>query len=61
MPCCIHVKSAPSFKQLFSFSKLLVVVFGQVSVEDLVTVKDALATGLTSISSHAYGFRFDGK
>ena len=29
------------FKQLFSFSKLLVVVLGPVSVEELVSVEDA--------------------
>ena len=29
------------FKQLFSFSKLLVVVLGPISVEELVSVEDA--------------------
>ena len=33
----------PSFNQLFSFSKLLVVVLGPVSVEELVSVEDALS------------------
>ena len=33
--------TAPKFRQLFSFSKLLVVVLGPVSVEELVSVKDA--------------------
>ena len=39
----IHVKSEAKFLKLFSFSKLLVVVFGVVSVEELVSVEDALS------------------
>ena len=33
--------SAPNFSQLFSFSKLLVVVLGSVSVNELVSVENA--------------------
>ena len=40
----IHVKSTAVFQPtLFSFSKLLVVVLGPVSVEELVSVEDALS------------------
>ena len=41
-PARAHVSTEPFFNQLFSFSKLLVVVLGPVSVEELVSVKDAL-------------------
>ena len=41
MPGGTHVKSAANFLKHFSFSKLLVVVFGPVSVEELVSVENA--------------------
>ena len=52
------------FNQLF-FSKIVVVVLGSVSVEELASVEDATSArfalyGGRYISSHAYGFRFDG-
>ena len=40
-PGRIHVKNADVFKPIFSFSKLLVVLFVPVSVEELVSVEDA--------------------
>ena len=53
----------PTF--FISFSKLLVVVLGPVSVE-LVSVEDTPSAffaryGIRKIFSHTYGFRFDGK
>ena len=40
-PAANTLKVRPSFNQLFSFSKLVVVVLGPVSVEELVSVEDA--------------------
>ena len=48
----MNVKSVPKFNQLFSFSKLLAVVLGPVSVEELVSVEDT-----PSLASIAKGFR----
>ena len=42
-PGRIHVKIVAIFNQFFSFSKTLVVVLGPVSVEELVSVEDALS------------------
>ena len=47
-PGRIHVKSAPKFNELFfSFSKLLVVVLGLVSVKDHVSIDDAPSARIT--------------
>ena len=41
VPGCAQGKDAPFFNHFFLFSKLLVVVLGLVSVEELVRVEDA--------------------